>query len=318
VTSYDDRAREIVRDIRPYGEPWDWSYAEALTAAVLRAAAELAREEIRAAAQLVASKPVAGEWLRRDDDWMERRVNGEMVAWVSPRGAWCVTRVQDTKPILESACSTVPIAMLAADAWARDNAHLLDWTLPPAPVQPVAPRELTPAEVEECVPSAPRHDAGTGDEGVGDVIADMERMASLSPATALPWRANIAAVSRLAADVERLTASEEQARAAVLRAGRDPKWAAMYAWLDDNKDAAVKSLSDTTGAQEVEIASLRAQLSAASDRYARAVAEWDEVRGRLVGVIKEKDMRIAELERENEQEREWAAATADEKNDARG
>lgn len=51
----------------------------------------------------------------------------------------------------------------------------------------------------------------------------------------------------------RLKASEEQAREAVLRAGRDPKWAATYAWLDEHHDAAIKSLSDTNGRLEVEL-----------------------------------------------------------------
>jgi len=62
--------------------------------------------------------------------------------------------------------------------------------------------------------------------------------------------------------------------------------------------AATLRLLDMLDAAEQDNASLRAQLAAASDRYARAVAEWDEVRGRLVA--------------------ELAAATADKKNDTHG
>lgn len=49
-----------------------------------------------------------------------------------------------------------------------------------------------------------------------------------------------------------------QARSAVLRTGRDPKWAAVYAWFDDHKDAMVKRLSDETGRLEREVIAARA------------------------------------------------------------
>jgi hypothetical protein len=52
----------------------------------------------------------------------------------------------------------------------------------------------------------------------------------------------------------------EQAKGAVLRVGRDPKWAAIYAWLDDHKDVAVKALSDLNGRLEVERDAARAKV----------------------------------------------------------
>lgn len=56
--------------------------------------------------------------------------------------------------------------------------------------------------------------AGQPARGVAALLDDMERMASLSPATALVWRANIAAVLRLAVEVERLTERVEQGKGA--------------------------------------------------------------------------------------------------------
>lgn len=47
-----------------------------------------------------------------------------------------------------------------------------------------------------------------------------------------------------------LVASERQAREAVLKAGRDPKWAAVYAWMDDHKDEAMKSAVEASGESE--------------------------------------------------------------------
>jgi len=111
---------------------------------------ELAREEIRAAA----SKPVAGEWTEDNpfgDKAWRRLIDGRTMLivdnWRPNIGcAWRVFQ-RDGKLTMSGAefasngGDAYQNARDAADAWARDNAHLLDWTLPPAPVQPVAPRE---------------------------------------------------------------------------------------------------------------------------------------------------------------------------------
>jgi len=115
---------------------------------------ELAREEIRAAAQPVASKPVAGEWTEDNpfgDKAWRRLIDGRTMLivdnWRPNIGcAWRVFQrggrlTMSGAELASNGGDAYQNARDAADAWARDNAHLLDWTLPPAPVQPVAPRE---------------------------------------------------------------------------------------------------------------------------------------------------------------------------------
>lgn len=58
--------------------------------------------------------------------------------------------------------------------------------------------------------------------------------------------------------------AEKQARAAVLKTGQRGEWAAVYAWLDQHKDEAVKRVSDNSGEIERENAALREKASAAA------------------------------------------------------
>lgn len=66
------------------------------------------------------------------------------------------------------------------------------------------------------------------------------------------------AVAVLTERVEKVEAAELQARQAVLAAGRDGRWAAVYAWLDDHKDAAVKDVVDLNGELECKLAASQA------------------------------------------------------------
>lgn len=48
-------------------------------------------------------------------------------------------------------------------------------------------------------------------------------------------------------------AGEDAARAAVLKAGQNPKWAAIYAWCEQNKHKTFKLFSDRNGELEIEL-----------------------------------------------------------------
>lgn len=108
---------------------------------------ELAREEIRAAAQRE-SKPVLTEWRWREALCTlggECRTVSEDANWyvarVHPDGSWHVW--SDKDHMLAEGRSG---GHAAADAWIRANPDKVPAALPPAPVQPVAPRELTDKE----------------------------------------------------------------------------------------------------------------------------------------------------------------------------
>jgi len=53
-------------------------------------------------------------------------------------------------------------------------------------------------------------------------------------------------------------AAAEQAKEAVRSAGKDPRWAAIWAWCDAHKDEAVKIISDASGEVERELMAERA------------------------------------------------------------
>lgn len=52
--------------------------------------------------------------------------------------------------------------------------------------------------------------------------------------------------------LEATAADAKQARDALLAAGKDQRWAAVYTWLDEHKDDVVKMIVDKNGALERE------------------------------------------------------------------
>lgn len=63
-------------------------------------------------------------------------------------------------------------------------------------------------------------------------------------------------------ELQAARADAKQAREAVLRVGRDPRWSAIYAWLDDHKDDHFKKIVDLNGELEIEVTRLREENAA--------------------------------------------------------
>lgn len=146
---YDEKAREICERIGRDRAAFITDATEALTAAILRAAAEMSKAG-------ETGKPAAGEWKPslppRQDTHFQRYVAGAIVAAVETYmgvswrvytiGAW-------TEESKSGRAGTVEAAMAAADAWARAHAAELDWRLPDDPARPTAPQPT--ATVEEVI-----------------------------------------------------------------------------------------------------------------------------------------------------------------------
>jgi uncharacterized protein YegP (UPF0339 family) len=71
-----------------------------------------------------------GEWARGNFRNSLRRANGEIVAEARSEGFSVYPQWNSSAGAHNGTAADLASAMLAADAWARDNAHLLDWTLP--------------------------------------------------------------------------------------------------------------------------------------------------------------------------------------------
>lgn len=152
-------------------------------AALLRAAVRMAKEDRDREAmegtragelvEVMAGKPVAGEWI--GDDGRSAHLclvdTGVCVSnvYATTSGAWEWNVYNADCGLLikrGTGCESSGAARDAAAGWARANPHLLDWQMPPASVEDKA-RGYTDAEVERMARA-------------GDLARFGERMASLA------------------------------------------------------------------------------------------------------------------------------------------